>query len=51
MGRNLKGFAMEGDRQRYLDAGMNDYLSKPIDPEALYDVVIRNLPDKCRIVE
>jgi len=42
----LTGHALKGDRQRYLDVGMNDYLPKPIDPEALYDVVLRNLPDK-----
>jgi len=42
----LTGHALKGDRQRYLDAGMNDYLSKPIDPEALYDVVVRNLPEQ-----
>jgi CheY-like chemotaxis protein len=40
----LTGHALKGDRQRYLDVGMNDYLSKPIDPEALYNVVIKNLP-------
>jgi PAS domain S-box-containing protein len=39
----LTGHALKGDRQRYLDAGMNDYLSKPIDPEALYNIVIKNL--------
>jgi len=41
----LTGHALKGDRQNYIDAGMNDYLAKPIDPEALYNVVIKNLPD------
>ena len=40
----LTGHALQGDRQRYVDAGMNDYLAKPIDPESLYIVVTRNLP-------
>ncbi len=42
----LTGNAMKGDRQRYLDAGMNDYLAKPIKPDALYHVVMKNLPKK-----
>ncbi|MFZ4618419.1 MAG: ATP-binding protein, partial [Rectinemataceae bacterium] len=33
--------AMKGDRERCLDAGMNDYVSKPIRPEALKAVVER----------
>ena len=41
----LTGHAMEGDRGRYHDVGMTDYVSKPITPDALYAVVMRNLPE------
>jgi two-component system sensor histidine kinase/response regulator len=27
--------AMEGDRERCIEAGMNDYIAKPIVPQAL----------------
>lgn len=49
--RNLEGSAgnvtiiamtanvMEGDRQKCIDAGMNDYITKPIKPEKLYSVI------------
>jgi CheY-like chemotaxis protein len=40
----LTGHAMKGDRKRYLEVGMNDYLSKPIDSKELYEVLTRNLP-------
>jgi two-component system sensor histidine kinase/response regulator len=33
--------AMEGDRSRCLDAGMDDYVSKPIDPEELEAAIAR----------
>jgi two-component system, sensor histidine kinase and response regulator len=33
--------AMESDRQRCLEAGMNDVVVKPIDPEALWDTLLR----------
>jgi len=33
--------AMESDRQRCLDAGMNDHLAKPIDPDELEAALLR----------
>ncbi|EIJ36054.1 hybrid sensor histidine kinase/response regulator [Thiothrix nivea] len=36
--------AMEGDRQQCLNAGMNDYISKPILPEAIETALQRSLP-------
>ena len=32
---------MEGDRERCLQAGMNDHVSKPIDPDLLYAAITR----------
>lgn len=37
----LTANAMKGDREIYLDAGMNDYVSKPVDPTALSDAILR----------
>ncbi len=33
--------AMAGDRERCLDAGMNDHVGKPIDPEVLWATLLR----------
>ena len=35
--------SMEGDRKRCLDAGMNDYVAKPIQTDALKNVLLKNL--------
>ena len=42
----MTAHAMEEDRQRCLEAGMDGYLSKPIDPQALRAVVARYLPTR-----
>ncbi|MDW7709558.1 MAG: PAS domain S-box protein [Deferrisomatales bacterium] len=41
----MTAWALEGDRKRCLEAGMNDYLSKPVDPEALAGVLRKWLPN------
>ena len=33
--------AMEQDRRRCLDAGMNDFIAKPIDPETMWAILLR----------
>lgn len=35
--------AMEGDRERCLQGGMNDYIPKPINPEHMFETISRNL--------
>ncbi len=37
----LTANAMKGDRERYIEAGMTDYTSKPINPRNLFAAIAR----------
>ena len=39
----LTANALKGDSEKYLAAGMTDYLAKPFDEESLFQVIYRNL--------
>jgi len=41
----MTAHVMKGDREKCLDAGMDDYLAKPMDPQALAHVLEKWLPD------
>ena len=38
--------AISGDRERYLEEGFDDFISKPIMPERLDEVILRYLPSR-----
>lgn len=40
----MTAYSMKEDRQRFLDAGMDDYLAKPIISSVLLEVIQKNLP-------
>jgi len=42
----MTAHAMSGDRERSLNTGMNDHITKPIDPKRLMAALIRWMPEK-----
>ena len=47
----MTAHAMAGDREKSLDAGMNDHLNKPVDPNALYEILQKFIPEKQSLTE
>jgi len=39
----LTAYAMTGDREKFLEAGMDDYIAKPVEKEDLLNILKRNL--------
>ncbi|MGM0611660.1 MAG: response regulator, partial [Thermodesulfobacteriota bacterium] len=39
----MTAYAMRGDREKFLDAGMDDYLSKPVDKDDLIQILEKHL--------
>ncbi|NDV18161.1 response regulator [Pseudodesulfovibrio sp. JC047] len=42
----LTAHALKGDRERFLDAGMDDYIAKPITMNSFYTAIARNVGEK-----
>ncbi|MEZ4525581.1 MAG: ATP-binding protein [Desulfobacterales bacterium] len=43
----MTAHALTGSRERYLEAGMNDYIAKPVKPDELFAAIGRNLRISC----
>jgi CheY-like chemotaxis protein len=41
----MTAHAMKGDRERCIEAGMDDYIAKPIQPKRFFEVMKAFLPE------
>ena len=44
----MTAYSMQGDREKCIGAGMDDYISKPISFNELYRVLTQNIKKKCQ---
>ncbi|MBF0126984.1 MAG: response regulator, partial [Magnetococcales bacterium] len=42
--------AMNGDREKCLDAGMNDHIAKPVEPDEMYTTLAKWLPSRSGLI-
>jgi len=42
----MTAHAMSGDREKSIEAGMNDHINKPVDPKKINETIIRWIPEK-----
>jgi CheY-like chemotaxis protein len=40
----MTAYAMNGDRETFLQEGMTDYVAKPLEAQDLAEAILRNLP-------
>jgi CheY-like chemotaxis protein len=42
----MTAHAMKGDMEKCLEAGMDDYVTKPLDPDLLFQALARHIPPR-----
>ncbi|MDM8535407.1 ATP-binding protein [Desulfobacterales bacterium HSG17] len=46
----LTAYAMQGDKDKFMNAGMNDYLSKPLEPDNLHRIIEKQFDSKDDVI-